>query len=357
MENAHYLLLMDSEMINISIDPHNFALLCFIGSVVATRTAVLRDIADFISLPFPQSRSEANLQDVWKDTSHHSSASNLNGSRHRTPSPRRLNQGVELAKGFEKGDMSGFTPLVKRLTKPGARDGVPLVVGVAGGTGSGKTTLARAILRGLEEQQHEVSGYDNEEHDGSPPVTYISHDSYYRDLGHLPMGEREKSNFDHPDSLETDLLVEHIRDLKDGRTVNVPKYDYSTHTRVVGKDATTLALPAPVILVEGILILSHPELVSLLDIKIFVDTEDDVRLIRRIQRDTVERGRDVEGIINQYLKTVRPMHVAYVEPSRLHADIIIPMGLNQVALELVVSRLRDRLEGRQCTVAAEENHA
>lgn len=197
----------------------------------------------------------------------------------------------------------------------------PIIIGIAGGSGSGKTTLAVAI--------YEKLGHDN--------VTYISHDSYYRDISHLSFEERAKQNFDHPNSLETSLLVEHIKQLRDGHSIGVPSYDYSTHSRKVG---VTEALARPVILIEGILIFSDPELLKLMDIKVFVDTEDDIRLIRRIERDTQERGRDVPGVIAQYLATVRPMHIEFVEPSKRNADIIVPVGLNSVALNLVVSNLR-----------------
>jgi uridine kinase len=262
----------------------------------------------------------------------------------RTPSPRRLAAQSALMDG------TGFqspgeilvqnTPLARKLSRGSSKE--PLVVGVAGGTGSGKTTLSREIFRSVKEE-HDHCKADSM---GSTmivknipdPVCYINHDSYYKDLSHLPFEEREKANFDHPDSLDTELLVEHIKALKRGESVEIPKYDYGTHSRIKGD--VEIANSAPIILVEGILILAHPELVPLLDIKIFVDTEDDIRLIRRIQRDTVERKRDLDGIIKQYLKTVRPMHISYVEPSKLAADIIIPYGMNEVALDLVVSRLR-----------------
>lgn len=206
--------------------------------------------------------------------------------------------------------------------EPGtSRDNDIIVVGIAGGSGSGKTTLALAI--------YEALGEDN--------ITYITHDSYYRDISHLSFEEREKQNFDHPSSLETSLLIEHLRILKKGASVRIPTYDFGSHSRT---SETQLSVPRPVILVEGILILSDPELAELIDIRVFVDTEDDIRLIRRIQRDTIERHRTLSGIIDQYLTTVRPMHHEFVERSKKNAHIIIPVGLNQVALELVVSRLK-----------------
>lgn len=196
-----------------------------------------------------------------------------------------------------------------------------MVIGIAGGSGSGKTTLAQAI--------YDAIGEEN--------ITYISHDSYYRDISHLPLEEREKQNFDHPNSLETSLLIEHLAELKKGNSVAIPRYDFGTHSRLVERDMT---FPRPVILVEGILIFSEPNLLDLFDIRVFVDTEDDIRLIRRIQRDTVERKRTLESILHQYLTTVRPMHLEFVESSKRNAHIIVPVGLNRVALELVVSRLK-----------------
>lgn len=189
------------------------------------------------------------------------------------------------------------------------------------GTGSGKTTLAKAI--------YESVGPDN--------ITYISHDAYYKDLAHLSITQREKHNFDHPDSLDTSLLVEHLKLLKSKRGARIPTYDYATHTRC---EAVEELFPSPIVLIEGILIFEDIRLVELMDIKIFVDTDDDIRLVRRIQRDTVERGRSIQSIITQYMKTVRPMHSQFVEPSKKNADIIVPTGLNSVALDLVVSKLQ-----------------
>lgn len=213
-------------------------------------------------------------------------------------------------------------PLVKKIDERSLSE--IIVIGVAGGSGSGKTTLSQAIYESIGEEN----------------ITYISHDSYYKDLSHLTLEQRAEQNFDHPDSLDTALLVEHILALKRGDTVFVPSYDYSTHSRVPG---TTAAAPRQVVLVEGILIFSDKSLYDLFDIKIFVDTDDDIRLIRRIQRDTVERGRSLTGIINQYMETVRPMHLQFVEPSKRNADIIVPVGLNSVALDLVVSKLKSHL--------------
>lgn len=196
-----------------------------------------------------------------------------------------------------------------------------LVLGVAGGSGSGKTTLANAILAAL----------------GPENIAFISHDSYYRDLSHLTIAERANNNFDHPDSLETSLLVRHVQQLKKNFPVQVPVYDYGTHTRT---NNFIEVIPKPVILVEGILIFSDPELCAEMDIKIFVDTDDDLRFIRRLRRDIAERDRTVESVVQQYLKTVRPMHTQYVVPSRLKADMIVPVGVNAVALDMLVSRLQ-----------------
>jgi len=195
-----------------------------------------------------------------------------------------------------------------------------LVVGVCGGSGSGKTTLSRAIMSEF----------------GADRVSYLSHDFYYKDLAHLTMEQRAKHNFDHPDSLETDLMVEHLRQLRAGKTVDVPVYDFSTHSRC---KATTPMKPNSVILVEGILIFADQALADLMDIKIFVETAADIRLVRRMHRDMEERGRTAESVMNQYMKTVRPMHMMFVEQSKRVADIIIPHGVNSVALDMIISKL------------------
>jgi len=172
---------------------------------------------------------------------------------------------------------------------------------------------------------------------GEEKITFLSHDSYYKDLSHLVMAEREKNNFDHPDSLDTELMIEHLKLLKSKQSVNIPKYDFSIHSRLAEEE---LVHPRKIILVEGILIFSNPELLKLFDIKIFVDTENDIRIIRRIQRDQIERGRSADQIIAQYLETVRPMHLQFVEPSKRNADIIVPEGMNIVALDILISKLQ-----------------
>lgn len=200
-----------------------------------------------------------------------------------------------------------------------------LVIGVAGGSGSGKTTLCEKIF--------EAIGEDN--------MTYIQHDKYYRDLSTLSIAERAKVNFDHPDSLETELLVKHVRMLKKKKSVDVPEYDFATHTRVT---SDTVATPKPVLLVEGLLIFADPSLASLFDIKIFVKTDDDIRIIRRIRRDVLDRGRELDDIVAQYMATVRPMHAKFVEPSKEFADMIIPEGYNNVALDMILNRLHNYVQ-------------
>jgi len=202
----------------------------------------------------------------------------------------------------------------------------PIVIGVCGGTGSGKTTVVQVILERV----------------GAERIAYIQHDSYYRDQSHLPLEERARVNYDHPDSLETELLVKHVRQLLAGQAVEVPVYDFTTHTRT---RRTHRVEPRRVILVEGILIFAEPELRDLMDVKIYVDTDADIRFIRRLQRDIAERGRTMESVIEQYLTTVRPMHLEFVEPSKRYADVIIPEGgFNVVALDMVVARVQGLLE-------------
>jgi len=196
-----------------------------------------------------------------------------------------------------------------------------LVIGIAGGTGSGKTTVANVILKRV----------------GKNHIAYLPHDAYYRELNELPPDQKAAVNFDHPDSLETELMIEHINKLKDGQFIELPIYDFSTHSRT-GK--TIRVNPQRVIIVEGILIFAIPELRKLFDVKIFVDTNADVRFIRRLQRDINERGRTTEMVIHQYLTTVRPMHLEFAEPSKRYANIIIPEGgLNAVAMDMVIARI------------------
>lgn len=200
-----------------------------------------------------------------------------------------------------------------------------LCIGVAGGTGSGKTTVADEIVRRV----------------GSKRIVTVNQDRYYHDLAHLEDDERAHHNFDHPQAIEDRLLVEHLLLLKAGQSASLPCYDFARHVRLA---ATEWAEPRPVILLEGILILAIPRVRELLDVKIFVDTDADIRFIRRLRRDMIERRRSVDNIVEQYLATVRPMHLEFVEPSKRWADVIIPEGgFNTVALDLVISRILQML--------------
>ncbi len=202
----------------------------------------------------------------------------------------------------------------------------PIAIGIAGGTGSGKTTVANMVLQNV----------------GTHRIAYVPQDAYYRDLSNLPQSKHQLINFDHPDALESELMVEHIRQLKNWQPIELPVYDFTTDTRT---QQTIHVEPQRVILVEGILIFAEPELRKLFDIKIFVDTDADIRFIRRLTRDINERGRSTDSVVNQYLNTVRPMHLEFVEPSKRYADIIIPEGgLNSVALDMVIARIEEMLK-------------
>lgn len=197
----------------------------------------------------------------------------------------------------------------------------PLVIGIAGGSGSGKTTLANLIRQRV----------------GKDHIAYLPHDAYYKDLSSLPLNQRTTVNFDHPDSLDTELLIEHILQLRQNQHIELPVYDFKTHSRTT----QLLHIQArPLVMVEGILIFADARLRQLMDVKIFVDTDSDIRFIRRLQRDIEERERTTEMVVRQYLATVRPMHLEFVEPSKRYADVIVPEGgLNEVAMEMVVARL------------------
>lgn len=202
---------------------------------------------------------------------------------------------------------------------------IPLIIGIAGGSGSGKTTVAQEILNRV----------------GPDRIAYLPHDAYYKDLSGLPPVQKAEVNFDHPNSLETELLTQHVILLRSGNPVELPVYDFSTHSRT---EKTIPITPHSVIVVEGILIFAEPDLRPLFDIKIFVDTDSDLRFIRRLQRDISERGRTPETVIKQYLKTVRPMHLEFVEPSKRYADVIIPEGgFNTAALDMVTARIEEML--------------
>ena len=207
-------------------------------------------------------------------------------------------------------------------------DSRPVTIAVAGGSGSGKTTVSNAILERV----------------GSDNIAYVAHDAYYKDLSEVAPIDRTAINFDHPNALDTPLMREHIIALQNEQPVEIPVYDFTHHQRTT---ETISVLPQPIILVEGILVLAEPTLRPLFDVKIFVDTDADIRLIRRLRRDIQERGRTAESVINQYLATVRPMHLEFVEPSKRYADVIIPEGgFNMVAIDMVSDRIRNLLRIR-----------
>lgn len=201
-----------------------------------------------------------------------------------------------------------------------------MIIGICGGTGSGKTTIARAIV--------ETVGADN--------VVLVEQDSYYRDLADMPLDERHQANFDHPDSIDSNMMVNHILRLKQGLPAEMPLYDFKTHTRTTNIE---IIEPRAVVIVEGILIFAEPRVLDLLDVRVFVDTPDDVRLIRRLKRDHEERGRTYERTMDQYMRTIRPMHFEFVEPSKRHADIIIPEGAQMgVSVEFLCGLVREKLK-------------
>jgi uridine kinase len=203
----------------------------------------------------------------------------------------------------------------------------PLVIGIGGGSGSGKTTIARSIVEAI----------------GPERVALIQHDAYYHDQTDLPMEERVKVNYDHPDSFETTLLVEHLRELRAGRAIERPIYDFTVYNR---SGQTVRVEPKPVVIVEGILVLYEADLRDLMDLKIYVDTDPDLRILRRLERDLKERGRSFDSVHDQYLATVRPMHLQFVEPSKRYADIVIPEGYNTGAVGTVISMIREVLRAR-----------
>jgi uridine kinase len=214
----------------------------------------------------------------------------------------------------------------------------PLIIGVVGGSGSGKTTVTRAI--------YDMPGVD---------AALIDQDAYYRDLAHLPLEERKRVNFDHPDTFDTALLVHHLTELSRGQPVEKPTYDYAAYTRAT---PTERVEPKDVILVDGILLFADARLRPLFDIKIFVDVADDVRFIRRLQRDTAIRGRNMDDVIGQYLATVRPMHLEFVEPSKRYADIIIPEGgFNRIGIEMIQARVALEIarRGRELGIGSRES--
>ena len=210
-----------------------------------------------------------------------------------------------------------------------------LIIGICGGTGSGITTVANRILESVSASE----------------VVFIQQDSYYRNLTDLPLDYRHIANFDHPDALDNDLLVNHVRRLKAGEAVELPLYDFKTHTRL---NETRHVEPKGIVIVEGILIYADPRLLEQMDIKVFVDTPDDIRFIRRLRRDLAERGRTIESVIEQYIATVRPMHMQFVEPSKRHADVIIPEGgHNLVSIDLLSGKIRERLASALTSVGGQ----
>ncbi|HMM81326.1 MAG TPA: uridine kinase [Pyrinomonadaceae bacterium] len=203
-----------------------------------------------------------------------------------------------------------------------------MIIGICGGTGSGKTTIARAIVDAV----------------GSENVVLVEQDSYYRNLADMPLDDRHHANFDHPDAIDSDLLVNHVKRLKLGQPIDMPIYDMVTHTR---SDRVEVIEPRPVVIVEGILIFAEPRILELLDVRVFVDTPDDVRLIRRLRRDINERGRTFERTLDQYEKTIRPMHFEFVEPSKRFADVIIPEGgQTDTSVSMLCSLVREKLKAQ-----------
>ena len=204
-----------------------------------------------------------------------------------------------------------------------------MIIGICGGTGSGKTTIARSIVETV----------------GPEKVVLVEQDSYYRNLGDMPLDERHQANFDHPDSIDSEMMVNHLLRLKQGLTVEMPVYDMKTHTRT---EEIVVIEPRPVVIVEGILIFSEPRVLDVIDIRIFVDTPDDVRLMRRMRRDVGERGRTWQMTLDQYERTIRPMHFEFVEPSKRNAHIIVPEGSNSgVTIEFLCGMIREKLNNGQ----------
>ncbi len=210
-----------------------------------------------------------------------------------------------------------------------------MIIGISGGTGSGKTTVANRILESAPASE----------------VVFIQQDSYYRNLTDLPLDYRGVANFDHPGALDNELLINHLRRLKAGEPIDLPLYDFKTNSRL---NETRKVEPKPIVILEGILIFAEPRLLEQMDIKVFVDTPDDIRFIRRLRRDLAERGRTLDSVIEQYIGTVRPMHIQFVEPSKRHADVIIPEGgHNLVSIDLLSGKIRERLASALSTVGGQ----
>ncbi len=244
-------------------------------------------------------------------------------------------------------DSLGPCEYLTAMSEPECQPLPPVIIGIAGGSGSGKTTVAQRVREACP----------------GKTIRIIHHDSYYNNNAHLPLAERAQINYDHPNAFETSLLIRHIRELQKGHAVELPQYDYGTHSRLA---ATKTIQPPDILFVEGILVLESSELRELMDIRLYVDVDADERVLRRIRRDTAERGRSVESVITQYLTVVRPMHLQFVAPSKRHAHIIIPEGgHNKVAIDLISTKIhdiireRDRLRDldRQIQQARTENEA
>lgn len=207
----------------------------------------------------------------------------------------------------------------------------PIIIGITGGTGSGKSTVAKEIYKSIPAER----------------IAVIEQDSYYRDQSHLSFEERTKTNYDHPNAFDTELLLKHLKMLMNGEAIDKPLYDFEIHTR---KKETVRVEPRDIIILEGIMVLVEPEIRDLLDIKLFVDTDADVRIVRRIQRDITERGRTIDSVIDQYINVVRPMHMQFIEPTKRYADIIIPEGgFNKVAIDIMIAKVRDIVSKREVT--------
>jgi len=231
--------------------------------------------------------------------------------------PRILAEAICARKKERRLDARRLDPLHDRFVRP-------LTIGIAGGTASGKTTVARRLVERL-------AGH---------PVAFLDQDSYYRDLSDTPLDERRAFNFDHPDAFDTELFVQHITELQAGRAIQKPIYSFTAHSRTA---ESVHVSPGDALIIEGILVLALEPVRKLVDVKVFVDSDDDVRVLRRLSRDIKERGRDFDGVMEQYFRTVRPMHLGFVEPSKRYADIIIPHGgNNDIAIDMVAGALRQR---------------
>jgi uridine kinase len=226
------------------------------------------------------------------------------------------------------GDAERISDASGSASAPSRHPAKPLVIGIAGGSGSGKSTVARKVAEALSRSS----------------VAFLDMDAYYRNFAHLPMEERKRVNWDHPGAFDTELLASHVRELCAGQSVDKPVYDFLSHTRSVRTERVD---PADVLVIDGILLFADEQTRQLCDIKVFVDADADIRLIRRLRRDVQKRGRSLDDVISQYLDTVHPMHLQFVEPSKRYADVIVPRGgHNAIAIEMIVAKIQHRLHGR-----------